>query len=377
MSDKKPDILVVDDDDFMHEMYAEALNKNYRIIPAENGADALMLVQGERPDAIILDVEMPGMDGYETCRRLKKTDAVADVPVIFVSAHDKIEDRLKGYEAGGEDYIVKPFDPQELEAKVAQLLKAVSERGALKQMADYAASTAMTAMTSISEMGALLETLKKFNVCNDSKALIDAVLQGIALYGLKGAVQIRTPEETLTRNNQDSASPLEIFIINHMAKMERITQFQSRLCITYPGVSLLVHDMPLEDADRCGRLRDHLAMLVDGAEARILGIKAVNESRQRGKAIERAVESITETLKAIDSAQRQSQVATKLAFSALIDQIEKAIIKVAPTEAHEKFLIDIVRNGIEKIMYAETSEFDIQDKLTTIICELKGMMEVK
>lgn len=98
---EQPSILVVDDDAFMHEMYAEALNKNYHIIPAENGADALMLVQNERPDAIILDVEMPGIDGYETCRRLKQTDAMADIPVIFVSAHDKIEDRLKGYEAGG------------------------------------------------------------------------------------------------------------------------------------------------------------------------------------------------------------------------------------------------------------------------------------
>ncbi|MDO8464262.1 MAG: response regulator [Gallionella sp.] len=374
---EKASIFVVDDDDFMHEMFAEALNKNYRITPVESGADSLFLAQKERPDLVILDVEMPGMDGYETCRRLKKTDAMADVPVMFVSAHDKIEDRLKGYEAGGEDYIIKPFDPQELEAKVAQLLKAVSERAALKQMADYAASTAMTAMTSISEMGALIETLKKFNVCNDSEALIEAMLKGLALYGLGGAVQIRSHEETLTRNNQGWASPLETSIINHMSKMERITQFQSKLCVTYPSISLLVHDMPVEDVERCGRLRDHLAMLVDGAEARILGINAVNESRQRGKAIERAVERITETLKEIDSAQRQSQVGTKIAFSALIDKIEKAIIKVAPTVAQEKLLSDIVRKGIEEIMYAPTSEFDVQDKLTTIISELKGMVDAK
>lgn len=374
---KKQNILVVDDDDFMHEMYAEALNQNYRITPTDSGADALFLAQKERPDLIILDVEMPGMDGYETCRRFKKTDSTTGVPVIFVSAHDKIEDRLKGYEAGGEDYIVKPFDPQELEAKVAQLLNEVSERTALKQMANYATSTAMTAMTSMSEMGALLETLKKFNICNDGKGLIDSMLQGIALYGLKGAVQIRTPEETLTRNNQGCASPLEASIINHMSKMERVTQFQSKLCVTYPSVSLLVHDMPVEDTERCGRLRDHLAMLVDGAEARILGINAVDKSRQRGKAIERAVERISETLKEIDSAQRQSQVGTKIAFSALIDKIEKAIIKVAPTVAQEKLLSDIVRNGIEEIMYAPTSEFDIQDKLTTIISELKMMVDAK
>lgn len=283
----------------------------------------------------------------------------------------------KGTKPGGEDYIVKPFDPQELETKVTQLLKDISKRANLKQMADYAASTAMTAMTSISEMGALLETLKKFNACNDYKALSDAVLQGIALYDLKGAVQIRTPEETLTRNNQDCASSLEVSIISHMAKMERVTQFQSKLCINSPSISLLIHDMPLEDAERCGRLRDHLAMLLDGAETRILGIKAENKSWQRGKAIERAVEGIAETLKIIDYTQRQSQVETKIAFSALIDKTEKAIIKVALTEGQEKFLFDVVKNGIEEIIYAKTSAFDIQDKLTTIICELKKMVEEK
>lgn len=374
---EKTSILVVDDDDFMQEMFADALNNNYRVIPAENGADALMLAQNEQPAVIVLDVEMPGMDGYETCRCLKKIDALTDVPVIFVSAHDGIEDRLKGYEAGGEDYIIKPFDPQELEAKVAQLLKAVSERAALKQMANYATTTAMTAMTSMSEMGALLETLKKFNVSNDREALAESVLQGLALYGLQGAVQIRSPEEALTRNNHGVASPLEVSIINHMAKMERITQFQSKLCITYPSVSLLVHDMPLQDADRCGRLRDHLAMLVEGAEVRIHGIKAVNESRQRGEAIERAAGRIAEALKEIDSAQRQSLVGTRVAFSDLIDKIEKAMLSTAMTESQERFLSAIVRDGVEEIINAQAGEIDIQNKLTTIINELKEMLEVK
>ena len=188
-------------------------------------------------------------------------------------------------------------------------------------MANYATSTAMTAMTSMSEMGALLESLKKFNACTDYNALAEAALAGLALYGLQGAIQIHSPQETLTRNNQGAASPLEVSILKQMAKMERITQFQSKLCITYPSVSLLVHDMPLEDADRCGRLRDHLAMLVEGVEVRIQGIKAVSESRQRGEAIECAVGRITETLKTIDSAQRQSHVGTRIAFSTLTDQI--------------------------------------------------------
>ena len=375
---EKTSILVVDDDDFMHEMYAEALGGNYSIIPAEIGVDSLMIAEKERPGLVILDVEMPGMDGYEICRHLKKMDAMAGVPVIFVSAHDAIEDRLKGYEAGGEDYIIKPFNPQELEAKVTQLLRIVTERTSLKQEINYATSTAMTAMTSMSEMGALLESLKKFNACSDLNDLAEAALASLALYGLQGAVQIRSPNETLTRNSQGAASPLEVSIIKHMASMERIAQFKSRLCITYPSVSLLVHDMPLEDDDRCGRLRDHLAMLVDGMEVRVQRSKAESESEQRGEAIEHAVARLTEALKMIDSAQRQRNVDIRVAASALIDKIEISLVRAALTESQDKFVTEIVtgiiKSSMDEIIDAHFNEIDIQNKFTSIVNELKSIL---
>lgn len=366
-------VLVVDDDSFMHDLFAETLSANYRIIPAESGADALMLAQGERPDLIILDVEMPGMDGYETCRRLKSMDATADVPVIFVSARDQIEERLQGYEAGGEDYVIKPFDSQELQAKVAQLLKSGAERSGLKEMASYATTTAMTAMTSMGEMGALLESLKRFNECQNYKTLADALLAGLALYGLRGAVRISYGEGELARTNQGDATPLEISVINHMAGMDRITQFKTRMSITYPHVALLVHDMPVADPDRCGRLRDHLAMLVEGAEVRTQGIMAVSESRRRGEAIEQAVARVTGALNEIDAAQRQSRMQTRMAFSALIDKMERALLHVAMTKEQEDYLSSIVTSGIEDIINVQSSEADLQNKLTTIIHELKEM----
>lgn len=205
---EKAKILVVDDDLFIQEMVREILGENFNLVFATSGEDALMVAQADCPDIILLDVELPGMDGYETCRRLKEADDTAATPVIFVSGHDLIEDRLKGYEAGGEDYVTKPFDPPELEAKVVHLLKWVSEGASLKKMASYASSTAMTAMTSMSEMGVLLESLKNFNASTDYKALADAMLAGLALFGLQGAVQIRSQEGTFTLSNQGEASRL-------------------------------------------------------------------------------------------------------------------------------------------------------------------------
>jgi hypothetical protein len=142
-----------------------------------------------------------------------------------------------------------------------------------------------------------------------------------------------------------------------------------------PDISLLVHDMPLEDIERCGRLRDHMTMLVEGAEVRIQGIKAT--SKKRGEALEYAGWRITEALKEIDSAQRQRLVETRIAFSDLIDKIEKAMISTAMTESQERFLSAIVRDGVEEIIKAQSNEIDIQNKLTAIINELRGLLGVK
>jgi len=371
---KQTIILIADDDSFMRDVFEKTLNDHYLVTSAENGADALMLAQSECPNLIILDVEMPGMDGYELCRRFKNTQATAAVPVIFVSAHGLIEERLKGYEAGAEDYISKPFEPKELQAKVAHLLKTVAERSQLKENTSFATTTAMTAITSLSEMGALLTTLKSFSACTAPQHLADAVLSGLVQYGLQGTVQVRCAVETLTRTNQGAATSLETSVINHMASMGRIIAFKSRMSVTYPHVSLLVNNMPEDDEDRCGRLRDHLCMLVEGAEMKATGLIAENESRQRGIAIEQAVTSITKILVEVDASQRNSQVATTLAVNDFSLAIEKTCVQLSLSNDQEQLMEEAIQHGVEQITRAQLAEVNVQDKLTNITRKLNGFI---
>jgi CheY-like chemotaxis protein len=370
----KPYVLVVDDDEVTREMVVSAMEESCRMAAAASGEDALRALAEGLPDVVLLDIEMdPGIDGYETCRRIKANDATSAVPVIFVSGRDRIEDRLKGYEAGGDDYIVKPFDPQELEAKLIRLFETIAERASLKQMAQYAGSTAMTAMTSMGEMGSLLEAMKSFGTCVDYRGLADAMLAGLALYGLRGTAQIRSGDSVLTRDAGGEASALEASIIAHMASMERITQFKSRMSITYKRVSLLVHNMPTEDPDRCGRLRDHLAMLAEGADARAEAIAATAESQRRGSTINRAVARITATLSDIDRAQREQQVATRLAVENITDRMQLAYVSVAMTTAQEDFMNETLHAGLNQLLDSHTDVSGLQDQLSSIVKELKEM----
>ena len=117
-------ILLVEDDDKIREIMCEYFtaksNGNINIVSASTGEEGLMLIQNSEFDIVLLDVMLPGIDGFTMCRKIRKT---MDVPIIFLTAKTSEEDRLYGYEIGCDDYVCKPFSFAELFAKVNVLLK--------------------------------------------------------------------------------------------------------------------------------------------------------------------------------------------------------------------------------------------------------------
>lgn len=112
-------VLIVDDNPNNLQVLMALLEQaGYKVRPALSGEVALRAVEVSLPDLILLDVRMPGIDGYETCRRLRANEKSRDIPVIFISAMNDMEDKLQGFRAGGVDYIAKPFQSEEVLARV-------------------------------------------------------------------------------------------------------------------------------------------------------------------------------------------------------------------------------------------------------------------
>lgn len=112
-------ILVVDDTPANLEILTQMLNeKGHRPRPVPSGAIALRAAEHEPPDLILMDINMPEMDGFETCRRIKAIEQLSDVPIIFISARTDTLDKINAFHAGGVDYITKPFDMEEVTARV-------------------------------------------------------------------------------------------------------------------------------------------------------------------------------------------------------------------------------------------------------------------
>lgn len=126
-------ILIVDDTPENIDILVELLDDFDKQI-AINGADALETAFDSPPDLILLDIMMPEMDGYEVCEKLRANDRTKDIPVIFLTAKTQKEDIVKGFEAGGQDYITKPFDVHELMERVKTQLELKTQREILKNM---------------------------------------------------------------------------------------------------------------------------------------------------------------------------------------------------------------------------------------------------
>jgi phosphoserine phosphatase RsbU/P len=117
-------VLIVDDVPANVDVLVQALRGTYQLSVAVNGASALATAEKLLPDLVLLDIVMPGVDGYEVCRRLRASPRTREIPVMFLSSLEDVQHKAKGFEAGGNDYLVKPFEIVEVKARVKSLLRA-------------------------------------------------------------------------------------------------------------------------------------------------------------------------------------------------------------------------------------------------------------
>lgn len=147
-------ILVIDDDPIVTETIEILFDPEIKVIAAYNGSDGIAMAQEKQPDLILLDVRMPGMDGYETCQQLQLLPDVSHIPIIFLTAKTDSTDEAMGLEMGAIDYIVKPLVPQIIKARVKNQLMQKRQRDELENL------SSIDALTGIANRRRLDEYLK-------------------------------------------------------------------------------------------------------------------------------------------------------------------------------------------------------------------------
>ncbi len=356
-------VFVVDDDPIILDVLASVLGESSRVETFGSGRECLERTAAQTPDLFLLDVSMPEIDGYALCRQLKEDWSTQDVPVLFLSASDDVETRLACYEAGGDDFIRKPFNPDELLSKLEVSRRLLADKRALREQAGYAQRTAMSAMASMGELGVVLQFLSRSFACRTLEELARGLLDAIGQYDLHGAVQLRLDGQVLSLSPNGHDLPLEVSVLNHVREAGRIFQFRSRCVFNYGEVTLLINDMPLDDAERCGRIRDNAALLAEGAEARRQALAAESLAQQRRQGIEAALPDLQKTLDAVqDNYRRNCYELTQLMVE-FEETLAKSFINLGLTESQEEELTAMASGFMRRMVGTQDQALGIVDQL--------------
>lgn len=259
-------LLVVDDEPLNITIMHEYLDEVYSNIEyATDGLECLEKLDTYIPDIILLDVSMPGMDGYQVCEQIKNNPKLCDITIIFVSARATPEERLSGFKAGGEDYIVKPYKEEELLLKIAKTIDYHDKLICLNNDLDDAQNVAFEAMTSSSEMGFVTQFLEQLFELDNAKLIMDATLSFAKIFNLAICIRAKECDEYNFCSHQTCISPLEKEVIELLQNSGRIYKFDNRIQFNFSHINVLVKNMPIKDENRYGRLTDIIPIALSGA----------------------------------------------------------------------------------------------------------------
>ncbi len=367
-------VFVVDDDSIMLDILQASLEGVGPVEVFTSGAACLERVGECKPDLFVLDVSMPEMDGYTLCRRLKDDWDTQDIPVIFMSASDDGQTRLACYEAGGDDFIQKPFEAAELLSKVKVVGRTLEEKAALREQAGYAQRTAMSAMVSMGELGVVLQFLSKSFACQDAEELAAAILEAMQSYDLDTAVQLRLQGETLSLSRNGRNLPFEVSVLNHVSQSDRIFQFKSRCAFNYGHVTLLVNNMPQDDADRAGRIRDNVALLAEGADARVKAIETDLIAQRRRSGIESALPTLYTTLDSVQGNYRRNCFELTQVMIDFQEALTKSFVHLGLTESQEEEVNNLANQFMARVVGTQDASLHIVSDLEQLAENLKELL---
>lgn len=367
-------IFVVDDDPVARLIVVDQLNKPHYMVREFSDGASLLAAMEEKPDLILLDIEMPGMNGIDVCRALRQAGH-DQVLVMFISAHDDLETRLAAYEAGGSDFVQKPYAAEELTQKVRVAENFLALRSNLSQQSRCAEQTAFTAMSSMGEMGVVLHYLRASFACGDPDHLAQATLDAMREYDLPCLLQLRLASGKRSYSSKGDCSPLEISILEHTASMDRIFQFRDRLAINYPCATLLVLALPLADPERVGRLRDHLAVLTEGADARLNAMETEQRQLAQARGIGQAVAVLTEALEEIGRNQARIRLQSTEIDRHYLEDLVHAFVQLGLSDEQESALSEMAQRTNMRINNLRDVDSSIGEKLRSVTDQLRQLAE--
>ncbi|RDH90872.1 MAG: response regulator [endosymbiont of Seepiophila jonesi] len=370
--DASVDILAIDDDKISRKIILRTL-ESAGMVPrfAENGEEGLAEAQRQIPDIVLLDVEMPGLNGYEVCDHLRHTEATKNVPIIFLSSHSSLRERMLGYEMGGDDYLVKPFEAENLIARIGVLIKYREDQLALQAQYELAQKTAYIAMTGTSDLGMTVQFVEKSYTYKTYEELAEGLLGVTAHLQLECCLMIMDGGSSFWFSSEGSISPLEKELIEMADREKRFFDFGINTIANYPTLSLLVKNMPLDDPERYGRIKDLLPIVLSTVNTKNSTISVELALVEQSRDLLKAFGDIRTKLYYLARGMLDKQKESSELLRKMAERINYDLLGMGLEEDQEEYLLTQIDTAIEDAMERIDSGESIYYALTNVLSNIK------
>ena len=342
-------ILCVDDEPINLAIMEELLQDRYELNTTESGKGCLQKVEAQKPDLILLDVNMPDIDGLEICRRLKADHETADIPIIFISALASHAELMAGYEAGGDDYITKPFSEEILRKKIDVVLASQRRKQELKKISEKAVEDLMENLSTAEQLGIVVQFLSQSQVHGNLDELVRHVFECLRRLDLDSSLLVIDDPENRVWFGDEIDRPMERQILESLHGQDSVVSFGTRLAINASNATLLVRNLP-DDADKVRRVREYLTILIEGFDIRIQGLRSEKLLARRRELIQRVLDAARETLGSVKDMRRQQKARSEEILSAMSAEFDVALAELDLTRKQE--------TGLQKIVESTKQEFE-------------------
>ena len=362
-------VLIIDDDRFIQNILHRCLSKNYDTRTADNGPMGIKVANSWSPDIILLDVEMPGQNGYEVCDQLKRQEATCNIPVVFLSGKSSVRERMLGFEVGADDYLIKPCEPEFLQKKLAKITDAYQKRATLVHSAQQAEETAMEAMSTSFELGKAVRFVEQsYSVCSYDE-LAQTLTTVVNDLGLSCALMFTCSDgNRFYGDQQHLISPIEEDLLLMMHNNEqRFIDFGCRTLINYPLVALLIKNMPLEDRARYGRIKDTLPFLLGAGDAKVRVLDAESALKTQSKNLARSAESIESVLSQIAATVTKNQTNVSSIMLTLTTELSTQLHKMGLEGDQEDYVLTQIDIAANRLFEEANSVSSVEHTLSTTV----------
>ncbi len=363
-----PKILVVDDDEMITAFYGAILSSQYEVLFAKSGSEAIDACRMASPDLILLDVEMPEMNGYEACRKLRE---FTSVPIVFATAHTNLEEQLKAFDAGGDDILNKPLEPAILLRKVALAIKIKHTQEKLTEEKVSLQSQANEFLSSISASRVLLEFVSASLTCRSFEELAKNTVKAIQGFSLDGSLVISHNGSNTYLATHGEATTLEISILEKSRTMGKFFQFKRNLVVNVERMSIVIPNMPVDD-ESAERVRENIVLLAETTKEFCDNVDMRKVSMERAESMQIALFEATKAVDNVRHKQVQMLMDVRVLLHGLTDKVERSYSVLDTTKEQERTISGAMNDSVQLILDKLDIGNQVNEQLALVVNSLRG-----